>query len=62
MGDGGRRIGETEMEEVRQERKEEGSQSGRRGKGKREDARQGGEREERVHHLNGPEELRVQLE
>ena len=62
IGDGGRRIGETGMEEVRLERKEEARQSRRRSKGKKEDARQGGEWVERVRHLNGAKDLRVQLE
>ena len=50
------------MEEVRLERKEEARQSRRRSKGKKEDARQGGEWVERVRHLNGAKDLRVQLE
>ena len=49
-------IGETGMEQVRQGRKEEARQSGRRRKGEREDARQDGGKEQRVRHTGKAEE------
>ena len=55
-GYGGRMIGETGMEQVRQGRKEEARQSGRRRKGEREDARQDGGKEQRVRHTGKAEE------
>ena len=54
--DGMRRVGETGIEEVKKGRKEEARQYGRKGKGKREDERQGGGRKERARLANEAEE------
>ena len=54
--DGVRRVGETGMEEVNKGRIEEARQCGRKGKGRREDERQGGGRKERVRLANEAEE------
>ena len=51
-----RRVGETGIEEVKKGRKEEARQYGRKGKGKREDERQGGGRKERARLANEAEE------